>query len=168
MNSLEREIKLKSYMNKKNKLVKRIKELKRTKSIIIESMNSPSYGGSDNSPRVVNSNISVGAASVTYKLADIDDKIMNLEQQISETNNLIYKIINHLDITSDEYSVLELKYIYSLSEYDIRDTKEISRSKYYSLLATAVSQLLEIEEVLKIVGIEGVESWWSLIMLLQT
>jgi len=72
-------------MNKKNKLVKRIKELKRTKSIIIESMNSPSYGGgSDNSPRVVNSNISVGAASVTYKLADIDDKIMNLEQQISE------------------------------------------------------------------------------------
>ena len=158
MNSLEREIKLKSYMNKKNKLVKRIKELKRTKNIIIESMNSPSYGGSDNSPRVVNSNISVGAASVTYKLADIDDKIMNLEQQISETNNLIYKIINHLDITSDEYSVLELKYIYSLSEYDIRDTKEISRSKYYSLLATAVSQLLEIEEVLKIVGIEGVES----------
>lgn len=145
-------------MNKKNKLVKRIKELKRTKSIIIESMNSLSYGGSDNSPRVVNSNISVGAASVTYKLADIDDKIMNLEQQISETNNLIYKIINHLDITSDEYSVLELKYIYSLSEYDIRDTKEISRSKYYSLLATAVSQLLEIEEVLKIVGIEGVES----------
>lgn len=145
-------------MNKKNKLVKRIKELKRTKNIIIESMNSPSYGGSDNSPRVVNSNISVGAASVTYKLADIDDKIMNLEQQISETNNLIYKIINHLDITSDEYSVLELKYIYSLSEYDIRDTKEISRSKYYSLLATAVSQLLEIEEVLKIVGIEGVES----------
>lgn len=145
-------------MNKKNKLVKRIKELKRTKNIIIESMNSPSYGGSDNSPRVVNSNISVGAASVTYKLADIDDKIMNLEQQISETNNLIYKIINHLDVTSDEYSVLELKYIYSLSEYDIRDTKEISRSKYYSLLATAVSQLLEIEEVLKIVGIEGVES----------
>ncbi len=158
MNSLEREIKLKSYMNKKNKLVKRIKELKRTKSIIIESMNSPSYGGSDNSPRVVNSNISVGAASVTYKLADIDDKIMNLEQQISETSNLIYKIINHLDATSDEYSVLELKYIYSLSEYDIRDTKEISRSKYYSLLATAVSQLLEIEEVLKIVGIEGAES----------
>lgn len=158
MNSIEREIKLKSYMNKKNKLVKRIKELKRTKNIIIESMNSPSYGGSDNSPRVVNSNISVGAASVTYKLADIDDKIMNLEQQISETNNLIYKIINHLDVTSDEYSVLELKYIYSLSEYDIRDTKEISRSKYYSLLATAVSQLLEIEEVLKIVGIEGVES----------
>ena len=145
-------------MNKKNKLVKRIKELKRTKNIIIESMNSPSYGGSDNSPRVVNSNISVGAASVTYKLADIDDKIMNLEQQISETNNLIYKIINHLDVTSDEYSVLELKYIYLLSEYDIRDTKEISRSKYYSLLATAVSQLLEIEEVLKIVGIEGVES----------
>ena len=91
-------------------------------------------------------------------ITDIDDKIMNLEQQISETNNLIYKIINHLDITSDEYSVLELKYIYSLSEYDIRDTKEISRSKYYSLLATAVSQLLEIEEVLKIVGIEGVES----------
>lgn len=158
MNSIEREIKLKSYMNKKNKLVKRIKELKRTKNIIIESMNSPSYGGSDNSPRVVNSNISVGAASVTYKLADIDDKIMNLEQQISETNNLIYKIINHLDVTSDEYSVLELKYIYLLSEYDIRDTKEISRSKYYSLLATAVSQLLEIEEVLKIVGIEGVES----------
>lgn len=158
MNSIERETKLKSYMNKKNKLVKRIKELKRTKSIIIESMNSPSYGGSDNSPRVVNSNISVGAASVTYKLADIDDKIMNLEQQISETNNLIYKIINHLDVISDEYSVLELKYIYSLSEYDIRDTKEISRSKYYSLLATAVSQLLEIEEVLKIVGIEGVES----------
>lgn len=145
-------------MNKKNKLVKRIKELKRTKNIIIESMNSPSYGGSDNYPRVVNSNISVGAASVTYKLADIDDKIMNLEQQISETNNLIYKIINHLDVTSDEYSVLELKYIYLLSEYDIRDTKEISRSKYYSLLATAVSQLLEIEEVLKIVGIEGVES----------
>lgn len=168
MNSIEREIELKSYMNKKNKLVKRIKELKRTKSIIIESMNSPSYGGSDNSPRVVNSNISAGAASVTYKLADIDDKIMNLEQQISETNNLIYKIINHLDVTSDEYSVLELKYIYLLSEYDIRDTKEISRSKYYSLLATAVSQLLEIEEVLKIVGIEGVESWWSLIMLLQT
>lgn len=158
MNSIEREIKLKSYMNKKNKLVKRFKELKRTKNIIIESMNSPSYGGSDNSPRVVNSNISVGAASVTYKLADIDDKIMNLEQQISETNNLIYKIINHLDVTSDEYSVLELKYIYLLSEYDIRDTKEISRSKYYSLLATAVSQLLEIEEVLKIVGIEGVES----------
>lgn len=158
MNSIEREIKLKSYMNKKNKLVKRIKELKRTKNIIIESMNSPSYCGSDNSPRVVNSNISVGAASVTYKLADIDDKIMNLEQQISETNNLIYKIINHLDVTSDEYSVLELKYIYLLSEYDIRDTKEISRSKYYSLLATAVSQLLEIEEVLKIVGIEGVES----------
>lgn len=159
MNSIEREIKLKSYMNKKNKLVKRIKELKRTKNIIIESMNSPSYGGgSDNSPRVVNSNISVGAASVTYKLADIDDKIMNLEQQISETNNLIYKIINHLDVTSDEYSVLELKYIYLLSEYDIRDTKEISRSKYYSLLATAVSQLLEIEEVLKIVGIKGVES----------
>ena len=158
MNSIEREIKLKSYMNKKNKIVKRIKELKRTKNIIIESMNSPSYGGSDNSPRVVNSNISVGAASVTYKLADIDDKIMNLEQQISETNNLIYKIINHLDVTSDEYSVLELKYIYLLSEYDIRDTKEISRSKYYSLLATAVSQLLEIEEVLKIVGIEGVES----------
>lgn len=145
-------------MNRKNKLVKRIKELKRTKNIIIESMNSPSYGGSDNSPRVVNSNISVGAASVTYKLADIDDKLMNLEQQISETNNLIYKIINHLDTTSDEYSVLELKYIYSLSEYDIRDTKEISRSKYYSLLATAVSRLLEIEEVLKIVGIEGVES----------
>lgn len=158
MNSLEREIKLKSYMNKKNKLVKRIKELKRTKSIIIESMNSPSYGGSDSSPRVVNSNISVGAASVTYKLADIDDKIMNLEQQIFETSNLIYKVINHLDMTSDEYSVLELKYIYSLSEYDIRDTKEISRSKYYSLLATAVSRLLEIEEVLKIVGIEGVES----------
>lgn len=158
MNSIEKETKLKSYMNKKNKLVKRIKELKRTKSIIIESMNSPSYGGSDNSPRVVNSNISVGAASVTYKLADIDDKIMNLEQQISETNTLIYKIINHLDVTSDEYSVLELKYIYSLSEYDIRDTKEISRSKYYSLLATAVSRLLEIEEVLEIVGIEGVES----------
>lgn len=158
MNSIERETKLKSYMNKKNKLVKRIKELKRTKSIIIESMNSPSYGSSDNSPRVVNSNISVGAASVTYKLADIDDKIMNLEQQVSEVSNLIYKIINHLDVTSDEYSVLELKYIYSLSEYDIRDTKEISRSKYYSLLATAVSQLLEIEEVLKIVGIEGVES----------
>ena len=83
---------------------------------------------------------------------------MNLEQQISEVSNLIYKIINHLDVTSDEYSVLELKYIYLLSEYDIRDTKEISRSKYYSLLATAVSQLLEIEEVLKIVGIEGVES----------
>lgn len=146
-------------MNKKNKLVKRIKELKRTKSIIIESMNSPSYGGcSDNSPRVVNSNISVGAASVTYKLADIDDKIMNLEQQVSEVSSLIYKIINHLDTTSDEYSVLELKYIYSLSEYDIRDTKEISRSKYYSLLATAVSRLLEIEEVLEIVGIEGVES----------
>lgn len=158
MNSIEKETKLKSYMNKKNKLVKRIKELKRTKNIIIESMNSPSYGGSDNSPRVINSNISVGAASVTYKLADIDDKIMNLEQQISETSNLIYKIINHLDMTSDEYSVLELKYIYSLSEYDIRDTKEISRSKYYSLLATAVSRLLEIEEVLKIVGIEGVES----------
>lgn len=158
MNSIEKETKLKSYMNKKNKLVKRIKELKRTKNIIIESMNSPSYGGSDNSPRVVNSNISVGAASVTYKLADIDDKLMNLEQQISETNTLIYKIINHLDTTSDEYSVLELKYIYSLSEYDIRDTKEISRSKYYSLLATAVSRLLEIEEVLKIVGIEGVES----------
>lgn len=158
MNSIEKETKLKSYMNKKNKLVKRIKELKRTKNIIIESMKSPSYGGSDNSPRVVNSNISVGAASVTYKLADIDDKIMNLEQQISEVSNLVYKIINHLDVTSDEYSVLELKYIYSLSEYDIRDTKEISRSKYYSLLAAAVSQLLEIEEVLEIVGIEGVES----------
>ena len=139
---------LKNYLNRYNKTKNRIRELEKTHNTILTDSQFPQYStGYKEFPRVQSSGISEGAASFSLKLSEIEDRIAEQKNQLSNLIIEILDILNYLPPDSEERSLLELKYIQNKRCEDICAALYISRSKYFYLLDKTLNSLLVFKKV---------------------
>ena len=103
--------------------------------------NSP-IGGVGYKPLPRNGGISNGAASILFKLADIEERIYAQKTEIEKSIVRVMDILEYLPIDSLEREVCELHYIDGKKMTEIEYVIPMSRAQCYNKLNAAIAMLL--------------------------
>lgn len=135
------ELVLKWMLGQIGRAKKRKKQLDERLMEINEERNSP-IGGVGYEPLPRNAGISNGAASILFKLADIEERIYAQKTEIEKSIVRVMDILEYLPIDSLEREVCELLYIDGKKMGEIEKEIPMSRSQCYNKLNSAVAMLL--------------------------
>lgn len=130
---------------------KRADQLERRLQEIIAEENNP-IGGVNYDPLPRGSGEGIGAASLVFKLADIEDRIIRQRDAIRQAIMQVMDILDYLPQDSLERTVCEQRYIDRQHIEAIADQIPMSRSGVYKVHDKAISILMEIEDVQKIIA----------------
>lgn len=146
----EREI-LEDYLFKVKRCKKKKAQLINRIAIIKREFESPlkatGYSSMPRNPSPENS----GAASLTLKLADIEERIHREQDNIAKSIVEVMDIIELLSVDSDERQILELKYIDCMSGKRIEEQMSYSRTACYAKKIEGLNKLLEFKKVQAII-----------------
>lgn len=96
-----------------------------------------------------------GAASIIYRIADIEDRIKEQCKLMSVQCMRVMDMLDYLDDDSQQRLVLELRYIDGMNWYDISENLCISRSSCHRAERQALDDLLEFDRVREIIGLNS-------------
>lgn len=85
------------------------------------------------------------------KVLEVEDKIQEQIEAAASALEQIEAIIDKLPTDSDERVILSAKYVSRMSELDICELIPCSRSTFYRVVDKAIEQLLDKQDVLRIV-----------------
>ena len=132
----------------------RLDRLKARHDALKEDMASPLKGTKyDSMP--TSGGVSDGAASIIYRIADIEDRIKVQCNLMSVQCVRAMDILDFLDEDSTQRLVLELRYIDGMNWYDISESVCISRSSCHRTERQALDALLKFDRVREIIGLNS-------------
>lgn len=132
----------------------RLNHLKARHEALEEDMKTPLKGAKyDSMPS--SGGASEGAASIIYRIADIEDRIKVQCNLMSVQCVRAMDILDFLDEDSPQRLVLELRYIDGMNWYDISESVCISRSSCHRTERQALDALLKFDRVREIIGLNS-------------
>ena len=150
-NEQEREV-LRHYIAGYRVARLRLDRLKARHDALKEDMAAPLKGTKyDSMP--TSGGVSDGAASIIYRIADIEDRIKEQCKLMSVQCMRVMDMLEYLDDDSQQRLVLELRYIDGMNWYDISENLCISRSSCHRAERQALDALLGFDRVREIIGI---------------
>lgn len=136
----------------------RLEKLKKRHRVLTEDMETPLKGTKyDSMPS--SGTASEGAASIICKIAEIEARIKEQCSSMSLYCIRVMEIIEFLDDTSNGRLILELRYIDGMEMVDICENMCKSRSTCYRLEIQALDELLKLDRVRDIIGLNG--QYWT-------
>lgn len=130
----------------------RLEKLKARHRTLIEDMETPLKGAKyDSMPS--SGTASEGAATIIYKIAEIESRIKEQCQTMSLYCVKVMDILDFLPDASEGKLILELRYIDGMELIDICENICRSRSSCYRQEIQALDELLRFERVRDIVGL---------------
>lgn len=117
---------------------------------ILEERNAP-IGGIGYDPMPRSSGTGSGAASITLKLADIEDRIYKQKDEIEKCYVRVSEILEYLPVNSLEREVCELRYLDMKKWDDVSDMIPMARSKCIEHKNKALDILLEYPRIRKMI-----------------
>lgn len=93
-----------------------------------------------------------GAASITMKLADIEEKIYNQKEEIDKAIVTVMDIMDYLPDGSLERDICEMRHIDLMRWQDIQEAIPMCRSQCYKRYNKAIALLLQNGRIRKIVS----------------
>lgn len=135
------ELVLKWMLGQIGRAKKRKKQLDERLMEINEERNSP-IGGVGYEPLPRNGGIGNGAASILFKLADIEERIYAQKTEIEKSIVRVMDILEYLPIDSLEREVCELIYIDGKKMAVVEKEIPMSRAQCYNKLNAAIAMLL--------------------------
>ena len=130
----------------------RLNRLKARHDALKEDMETPLKGAKyDSMPS--SGGASDGAASLIYRIADIEDRIKEQCRIMSVQCVRVMDILDFIADDSQQRLVLELRYIDGMSWYDISESICISRSSCHRAERQALDALLDFDRVREIIGL---------------
>jgi len=144
---------LKLYLERYVKAKRRLKELEETHKVILNDSNSPQYGaGYKEFPRVMSSSVSVGAASFSIKLSDVEERIAVQKDRLRFLILETLEILDFLPADSNERSALELFYIQDKKVSYCCYSMCVSRTTFFDIKKKALNDLLKYEKVKQLIS----------------
>lgn len=147
---LERRNMLKFYLGQYIRSKRRKRQLEERLEGIQQEMNAP-IGGLNYKlmPNNRNGSVGSGAAGITMRLADIEEKIYEEKELLAKTMVNVMEIIEYLDSSSKEREVLEYIYIDGYSIDGVAKYMLYSRMQIYRYFRSGLNKLLGYERVLR-------------------
>lgn len=108
-------------------------------------------GGRGYDPLPHASGTSSGAASITMKLADIEERIYKQKEAVDKAIVNVMDIMDYLPDGSLERDICEMRHIDLMRWQDIQDTIPMSRSQCYKRYNKAITLLLQNARIRKMV-----------------
>ena len=141
---------LKEYLNQYNDCKKYKHDLEKRLLAIDREMEAP-IGGQGYSPLPSNTNMTgAGSASLIFRKAEIEDRIMQQQEQMVIIINNIMSILDHLPVGNRGRRILEYKYIDSLPWETIYKKMHLSKTPCFNYTNEAYKKLLECKRVVYI------------------
>lgn len=151
-NEYKREI-LRKYLASYRIARLRLEKLKTRHDALVSDMET-SLKGSTYASMPRSGQVSEGAASIVYKISDIETRIEGECKTMFEQCMKVMDILDFLENDSDQRLILELRYIDAMSWYDIADSMCWSKSSCCRIERQALDYLLTFDRVKEIVGLE--------------
>ena len=146
MTDKEQKEKLKEFLAQYKIVKLRRDQLKKRHKLLKEDLENPlkgvKYGGMP-----TNHLPSTGAASIIYRIAEIEERILLETEKMTRAVNEVLDILDYLPDDSEGKLILELKYIDCMEWLSIAENMYISRSQCFRLEDRALSKLLTYERV---------------------
>lgn len=140
---------LKKYLGQYSKCKNKKNSLEERRKSIIKEFDNPLSGiRYDGMPK--SSEISVGSASLAYRLDEIDTKILQQKNKAAKILLEIMNVLEFLPENSIERDVLEARYIDGHNVERICTLQSISRSTEYRYFKDGLNKLLTFKKVQKI------------------
>ena len=108
-------------------------------------------GGQGYDPMPRNGSCGTGAASILFKLAEIEDRIYAQKEEIDKTIVRVMDILDYLPINSVEREICDLRHIDMKKWAEIQDEIPMSRSQVHKTYQKAINMLLSFPRVMKMV-----------------
>lgn len=145
--------KLRNYLRQFTIASLRMDKLKQRHDMLVNDLNAPLQGTKYSSMPTCHSAPSGGAASIIYRVAEIEEMISKQHDKMADTCIKIMSILEMLPDESDERLVLELKYIDRMSMKDIEESIFKSLSSCYRIENSGIDKLLEYDRVRELIGV---------------
>ena len=99
-----------------------------------------------------------GAASILFKLAEIEERIYEQKKEIEKAYVAAMDIIDFIPPHTDERRIFELRFVDCMTMYEIADAIPLTRSKAYQKYNNEIYALLEFPKIQEMVK-ENHEAW---------
>lgn len=157
MNEDEKKSILKWLLGQRYRAKKRRAELERRLAEIVKERESP-IGGVGYDPLPRGSSQSAGAASITLKICDIEERIYKQKEAMDKAIVRVMDIIEYLPEDSDERRIFELHHLDGLSMRDTADAIPMSKSQTYNKYSEALESLMRFHKIQRMIE-DGYEAW---------
>lgn len=143
----ERDI-LKLYLSQYLICKGRKRQLEKRLLNIKNEMDSPIGGnGYKPTPHSNTNKVGAGAAEIIYRLAEIEERILEEKNEIAKSMTSVMNIIDFLPTGSTERMIIEYKYIDGMKWSEIERETYLSRSVCFDYFAHALDILLNYKKV---------------------
>jgi len=104
-----------------------------------------------------------GAASILFKLADIEDRIIEQKGEIEKAYIQVMDIIDFIPQAELARRIFELRHLDSMNFTDIAMAIPLARSRCYEIYNDAIDRLLEYPRIRKMVNDAAIEycQWYA-------
>lgn len=140
---------LMQYLEQYSNCKKKKARLEKRRASIIREFDSPLSGVKyDGMPK--GNKVSVGSASLAYRLDEIDTRILQQKNSAAKLLLEVMSVLEFLPENSTERDVLEARYIDCYRAQDVGTHLHMSRSTVYDYMKDGLNQLLTFKKVQKI------------------
>lgn len=108
-------------------------------------------GGQGYDPMPRSGSNGAGAASILFKLAEIEDRIYEQKAEVEKSIVRVMDILEYLPINSAERDICELRHIDMMKWSEIQDDIPMSHSQVHKIYQRAINMLLSFPRVMKMV-----------------
>lgn len=140
----EQKIVLREYLGQYYRALEKKKVLQKRRESLRYEMNMPISGMRYSAvPRSITNNIGEGAASISYRIAEIDERIMEQTNDMSKAMLNIMDIMDFLAADSIEREILEYRHIDCMSWKNVTERAHMVRSSCAAYYNRGLEKLLE-------------------------
>ena len=144
---------LKKYLGQFYRCRNRKKQLEVRLKDISDELNSPIGGvGYSPTPRSVTNKVGTGSASIVFKMADIEERIIDQKDVMAKTMIKVMDVIEFLPVDSTERMILEYRYIDCLGWDRITKEASFSRTTCNDYFKAGLDKLLLFKKVQKVLS----------------
>jgi hypothetical protein len=149
----EDKILLKKYLSQYYRCKNRKKQLEARLQDIKDEINAPIGGvGYSQTPRSVTNKVGAGSASIVFKMADIEERIIEQKDIVAKTMIKVMDMIEFLSVESTERMILEYRYIDCLEWERISREASFSRTTCNDYFNAGLERLLKFKKVQKLLS----------------